>query len=227
MLLRLFALPFYWFLERYVRLDKNHTFVAVIHGSAMTRNELDEIYSFRNNCYRAGHGYLVPDSSTAKISEKSFDLNSFHARVFDKQGNLVGVTRMLPYPFEMSALELPENLRLSQFKNYLEVSRLVCSKRGSGIGRRLILSAGLWSIRETTFDGFLAVCRKGNLGLFNKFGLSVVANFELMNRPGSQYCLIKADFRLITKCTLGYFSRKFNPVRQISYQLRLRFNKLN
>ena len=193
----------------------------------MTRNELDEIYSFRNNCYRAGHGYLVPDSSTAKISEKSFDLNSFHARVFDKQGNLVGVTRMLPYPFEMSALELPENLRLSQFKNYLEVSRLVCSKRGSGIGRRLILSAGLWSIRETTFDGFLAVCRKGNLGLFNKFGLSVVANFELMNRPGSQYCLIKADFRLITKCTLGYFSRKFNPVRQISYQLRLRFNKLN
>ncbi len=227
MLFRFFSFPFFWLLDRYVRFDKKHHYAPVIHGSALTRDELEDVFSFRNNCYKNGHGYLIPDTDTAKISEKLFDLNSFHGRVFDQQGNLVAVTRMLPYPFEMSALELPPNLRLSQFKNYLEVSRLVCAKRGSGIGRRLILFIGLWSIRETTYDGFLAVCRRGNLGLFNHFGLSVVANFELMTRPGSQYSLIKADFRLITRCTLNYFSKRISPIRQIAYQVKVRLNKIN
>lgn len=120
----------------------------------------------------------------------------------------------------MYYIGLPSDLRLSQFNNYLEISRLVTNCPGKGIGKRLLIHAGIWAICDTHYDGFLAICRETNLKLFSYFGLAKLANFNLEHRKGSEYSLIKADFRLISKATFKFFAINKNPLGQLALSLK-------
>ena len=220
-MLNLLAQPFYSLLMLYIHSDLMHSYKKVVHGKDLSNQEREDILNFRNDCYAKKQKYLVAENDIQTETEKNYDLHSYHSRVFDKENNLVAVVRLLPFPFELSALGVPADVRLSQYSNYLEISRLVTNKPGLGIGKRLLIFAGIWAIRDTIYDGFLAVCRKKNLKLFSLFGLSRIANFGISHRPGAEYSLIKADFRLITKCTLQFFTRKLNPVYQLALGIKI------
>jgi hypothetical protein len=211
---------FYSLLLLYIRFDFKHKYTSVVHGGELSDDEREEIYLFRNSCYESKSQYLVPNNSLKEKTERNFDIHSFHSRVYDKKNQLVAVVRLLPYPFEMSTFSLPVGVKMSQFSNYLEISRLVTSKPGQGIGKRLLMLVGIWAIKDTIYDGFLAVCRKTNLKLFSLFGLSKIANFIIEQRSGAEYSLIRADFRLITKATLKLFSQKVNPVYQLALAVK-------
>lgn len=208
--------PFYSLLKMYIRIDRSHKYESVVHGSSLTTSERSELFNFRVNCYEKKAKYLVPTTAEAISKEKIYDENAYHSIVRDRNGDIVAASRFLPYPFEMCTIDLPSDLRLSQFSNYLEISRLVTSKPGKGIGKRLLIHAGIWAIQDTHYDGFLAICRETNLKLFSYFGLSKLANFNLEVRPGSEYSLIKADFRLISKATFKFFAVNRNPVTQLA-----------
>lgn len=212
--------PFYSALKIYIRMDRKHYYEKVRHGSSLDQKEKNELFAFRVKCYEQKASYLVPKTVEEISKEKIYDENAYHAIVKDGRGQIVAASRFLPYPFEMCSIELPDDLRLSQFSNYLEISRLVTNRPGKGIGKRLLIHAGIWAIEDTFYDGFLAICREQNLKLFSYFGLSKLANFHLEARRGSEYSLIKADFRLISKATFKFFALNKNPVTQLALSLK-------
>jgi hypothetical protein len=205
----LFA-PFYSIMKMYVKMDLGVQYDDVVNGKELTAQELETIFEFRNNCYENRSPHLLAESSAEVKKEKIYDEYAYHAIARDNKGEIVAVSRFLPYPFEMCQVGLPSDLKLSQFTNYLEISRLVTSRPGKGIGKRLLIHAGVWAIEDTIYDGFLAIAREKNLKLFSYFGLSKLASFQLEKRPGADYSLIKADFRLITKSTMKFFTFKNN-----------------
>jgi hypothetical protein len=201
----LFA-PFYSVMKMYVKMDLAVQYEKVVNGKELSEEELQKIFEFRNECYKEKSPHLLPENEAEVKKEKIYDEYAYHAIARDNKGDIVAVSRFLPYPFEMCTIGLPSDLVLSQFTNYLEISRLVTSRPGKGIGKRLLIHAGVWAIEDTIYDGFLAIAREKNLKLFEYFGLSQLANFQLEARPGADYSLIKADFRLITKSTMKFFT---------------------
>jgi hypothetical protein len=212
--------PFYTLMKMYVQMDRKHHYEMVINGKFLDQATKNEIYDFRLSCYQGKNDYLIPKSSAEIAKEKLYDDYAYHALVRDKQGILVAVARFLPYPFEMCSIGLPTDLKLTQFNNYLEISRLVTNRPGLGIGKRLLIHAGLWAILDTYYDGFLAICRDKNLQLFSYFGLSKLSTFQIEQRKGSDYNLIKADFRLISKSTMKFFAVNRNPLAQLALSLK-------
>ncbi len=202
--------PFYSVMKMYVKMDFGVHYANIINGKSLTQEQRDEIFNFRNKCYekRSPHLLAVTDAEIRK--EKLYDEYAYHAVARTTAGEIIAVSRFLPYPFEMCTVGLPSDLRISQFSNYLEISRLVTSRPGKGIGKRLLIHAGVWAIEDTFYDGFLAIAREKNLKLFSYFGLSQLACFRLEKRPGAKYSLIKADFRLITKSTMRFFTFQNN-----------------
>lgn len=202
--------PFYSIMKMYVKMDLGIHYDKIVSGKELTAKERDLIFEFRNECYNEKSPHLLATSSAEVKKEKIYDEYAFHAIARNNKGEIVAVSRFLPFPFEMCQVGLPSDLKLSQFNNYLEISRLVTSMPGKGIGKRLLIHAGVWAIEDTIYDGFLAIAREKNLKLFSYFGLSKLASFQLEKRPGADYSLIKADFRLITKSTMKFFTFQNN-----------------
>lgn len=214
-------MPFYALLKLYIRLDLNHKYESIVHGSTLSDEEINKIYDFRVACYKNKSEHLIPKDPTEVENELRFDRRAYHAVVKDKSGKIVAVSRYIPYQFEMCSLPIPKKVSLSEYNNYLEISRLVTSKPGVGIGKRLLVHAGIWAILDSIYDGFLAISRDNNTEFFSHFGLAKLASFKIKTRPGSKYSLIKADFRLISKCTFKFFALTKNPAYQLAIALKI------
>lgn len=212
--------PFYSVLKMYIKMDKSHHYDSVIQGSSLSENERNELFNFRVSCNEEIASYLVPTTTEEITKERIYDENAYHVIVRDNNGQIVASSRFLPYPFEMCSIDLPRDLRLSQFTNYLEISSLVTNRPGKGIRKRLLIHAGIWAIEDTHYDGFLAICRNKNLKLFSYFGLAKLANINLEARTGAEYSLMKADFRLISKANFKFFNVNTNPLVQLALPLK-------
>lgn len=214
-------MPFYALLRLYIRLDLKHLYEPIVHGSTLSDEEIQSIYNFRISCYENKSQHLIPVDSTEISREIKFDRRAYHAIVRDKKGEIVAVSRYIPYQFEMCNLPIPKKIALGTYSNYLEISRLVTSKPGVGIGKRLLVHAGIWAILDSMYDGFLAISRHNNTEFFSHFGLAKLASFNIKTRPGSKYSLIKADFRLISKCTFKFFAMTKNPIYQLALAVKI------
>lgn len=220
-------LPFYSLMKLYIKIDFKHSYEKIIHGSSLSGKQIAEIYNFRIRCYENKSEHLIPTTEYEVNKELDFDKRAYHAIVRDKNGEIVAVSRYIPYHFEMCDLPIPKKVRLKTYSNYLEISRLVTSKPGIGIGKRILVHAGIWAILDSYYDGFLAIARHKNTEFFSHFGLAQLASFDIKTRPGSKYSLIKADFRLISKCTFKFFAVTKNPAYQLAIALKIfSFSKL-
>jgi hypothetical protein len=214
--------PFYKAMQLYIAADMEHAYEELQWGGDISEKVREEIYAFRISSYVGNNEYLIPKNETEVTREKSLDKNSYHTIVrCRKTQEIVGVMRLVSYPFEMSFLGMPVKLNMYEYSNYLELSRLIVARKGKGIGKRLLIHAGLFAMHRTNHTGFMAICRDEKMDLFNTFGLQSLAVFELDKRPGSQYHLIKADFDLISGKTfmrfvtnkLGAFASRFELKR--------------
>tara|TARA_R110000868_G_scaffold407454_1_gene688909 strand:+ start:576 stop:1262 length:687 start_codon:yes stop_codon:yes gene_type:complete len=196
--------PFYYLMDQYVRFNKDWTFEDVKLGSKLSKVELDALHTFRMNCYKNDAPYLIPQNDEELAQERAFDLNSFHIIAKDQSGAIIGSLRLLKRPFEMEKLSFSEEHKVG-LDEYLEISRLVCSVRQKGLGRRLLIRAGTWSIQETTYRGFTAICKCHRLPMFKRFGLTPKASFSISERQDQTYHLIRADFSQISTVTLKAF----------------------
>jgi hypothetical protein len=175
-------------------------------GSELSEATLNEISRFRKTQYQGSQPYLIPDSPEAVTEENHLDLRSYHGIARDRSGNIIAVARFTPYPFETTRLLGAELTNL--FREHLEISRVVTSKRRSGIGRRLLIQGGCFAISTKRYRGFVAVCKSGNLAIFEKFGLGTHGRHLIPGRPASPYHFISADFFRITVTTFAYTGRK-------------------
>ncbi len=196
--------PFYFIMDQYVRFNKDWIFEEVKLGSELTSEQLQALHDFRMNCYKVDAPYLIPTNEEDLAAERAFDLNSYHIIAKDRSGAIIGSLRLLKRPFEMEKLTFSEEHKVG-LDEYLEISRLVCSVRQKGLGRRLLIRAGTWSIQKTTYRGFTAICKCQRLPMFKRFGLTPKASFNISERQDQTYHLIRADFSQISTVTLKAF----------------------
>ncbi len=196
--------PFFILLDIYIKANKDWDFQRIKLGSELSEAELDNLHNYRLDCYRQDTPYLIPTTKEEFAAERAFDLNSYHIYTKDKQGNIIGSLRLLRRPFEMEKLKFSDDHKIG-LDDYLEISRLVCSVRQKGLGRRLLIRAGLWSIERTNYKGFTAICKCHRLPMFKRFGLIPKTSFKIHERENQTYHLIKADFSEITLVTFKAF----------------------
>lgn len=208
-LLQIFELvilkPFYVVLELYIRADK-YQYSDLLRGQSLSEEKLDQIRAFRHNLYQEKQAYLIPKNEIEIEAEKKMDGRSYHAVVYDKHEKIVAVARFTPYPFEVTEI-LGEEKTLP-FSNYLEISRLICGPKKQGIGKRLLIKAGIFAIRSKKFDGFIAICRDENCTIFQKFGLKKIYDYLYEERGSVKYNFICADFLKVSTSTLMHFKTK-------------------
>jgi hypothetical protein len=197
--------PFRALLQLYIHLSPTR-FERIRQGSELSDAVREEIIRFRESQYAGKQDYLIPSTPEARMKETALDRRSYHGIVRDRSGRIVAVARFTPYPFETTHL-LGEALT-RPFQEHLEISRVVCAKRRSGIGRRLLLQGGCFAIASRKYRGFVAVCKSGNLGIFEKFGLGTHGVHRIPGRPDTPYHFISADFYRITTTTFTYTRRK-------------------
>ncbi len=203
-LYKLIFKPFFILLDIYIKANKDWDFQRVKLGSELSKEELDKLHEYRLECYRKDTPYLIPTTQEEFNIERDFDLNSYHIYAKNNQGEVIGSLRLLRRPFEMEKLNFSEEHKVG-LDEYLEISRLVCSVRQKGLGRRLLIRAGLWSIERTNYKGFTAVCKCHRLPMFKRFGLIPKTSFKIHERQDQTYHLIKADFSEITFVTFRAF----------------------
>ena len=196
--------PFFYLLDKYIKSNRNWDFQRIKLGSELPTNELEALHAYRLSCYEKDSPYLIPKAQEELESEKAFDLNSFHIYAKDSEGNIIGSLRLLKRPFEMEKLSFSEEHKQG-LDEYLEISRLVCSVRQKGLGRRLLIRAGIWSIVRTQYKGFTAICKCHRLPMFRRFGLIPKTSFKIQEREDQTYHLIRADFSEITMVTFKAF----------------------
>lgn len=204
--------PFYKTMHHYVSMNSRWDFPEIKLGHDLGQEELNKITEFRLSCYKTEAPYLVPKNEDESFRERQFDLNSYHIIARNKTGAIVGSLRLLKRPFELEELTSDDELK-SSLNEYLEISRLVCSERRQGLGRRLLIRAGLWSIQQTSYRGFTAVCKCHRLPMFKRFGFSPKASFKLTQREGQTYHLIRADFSYISLVT--FFAYNFVQLQSL------------
>lgn len=196
--------PFYFLMNQYVSFNKDWVFDEIKLGSELSKEQLKALHNFRMKCYENDAPYLIPQTETEIEQERAFDLNSYHVIAKDQSGAIIGSLRLLKRPFEMEKLSFSEEHKVG-LDEYLEISRLVCSVRQKGLGRRLLIRAGTWSIQKTTYRGFTAICKCHRLPMFRRFGLTPKASFNISERQDQTYHLIRADFSQISTITLKAF----------------------
>jgi N-acyl-L-homoserine lactone synthetase len=197
--------PFRALLQLYIHSSPTR-FERIRQGSELSESVREEISRFRESQYAGRQDYLIPITQDARIEEDALDLRSYHAIARDRSGRILAVARFTPYPFETTRL-LGEAITRS-FSDHLEISRVVCAKRRSGIGRRLLIQGGCFAIASQKYRGFIAVCKSGNLGIFEKFGLEAHGIHLIPGRPATPYHFISAGFHRITTTTFSYTRRK-------------------
>jgi hypothetical protein len=199
--------PFYYSLHIYIKMNK-FKYSNLTLGSQFQNYELEQIKNFRNKMYQEKNSYLIAKTQFEQNLEEEIDFRSYHSIVYNQNNQIVAVSRFTPYPFEITAILGKE--KTLPFKNYLEISRLVCLEKHSGIGTRLLVKAGLYSIVQKKYDGFIAICRDENRSIFQKFGLKSIYQFNYSERGSNQYHFICADFFKISTSTFKYFKNKFS-----------------
>ena len=142
---------------------------------------LQDIEVFRKKTMGGCCPYLYSDSHFSKINESLIDQQSIHFTI-TKSGNIVGHLRLNPSQTELKTL-LP-NKNLSNYSSYLEISRFCVDRSALGIGKYLLINAGVFQYQKTDAIGLLALCPKKYQKTYQSFGLqSIVENIEIDYRP--------------------------------------------
>lgn len=192
-------------LKAYVSSDWKHRFLPIQSGTEMGPEAFLEIEAFRRKVYQGAQSYLIPASEAEQAAERLIDSRSQHALARDRQtGELVGLARMTPQPYEVKVRGIALNADWSLEGAY-EISRLMTSRPGSRIGTRLLIHLGYWAVYSGMISGFVAICRQHRFDFFKKFGLHELARAQVPNRPHQDYVLIAGNFDEIHHSTMRYF----------------------
>jgi hypothetical protein len=183
----------------FVNIDPEVKVTGPIPGLLLDPTLRKSIETFRReNCETP---YLFSDfhmqlEKTLQIEERSFHL------IAHKDGEIMGVMRVTPPPFEISQLGAELNHALEGFSNHLEVSRMVLSKEGrrNWVGVLLCFAVVKWGL-QTGHDGLVALCRPANANRFSFLGFRSISNeeFVVSEREHGSYRLLASEWSSFTR----------------------------
>ena len=158
---------------------------------------LEEIRAFREAEYKATVPYLVTLSQQEIEENLAIDERSLHF-IAMHEGHIAGTLRVTSPPYEFSHLS-PEMADLaSQFKGYMETSRLVVGSkmRGPFVGEKLMFGAVRWLCVNTDAQGFLFVCKDRRRHYFENYGFHAVREnpFRISERANRLYYLMTMTY---------------------------------
>lgn len=139
---------------------------------------------------------------------------SSHFMVY-KSEEMIATLRATRCPFELAIVSDILARETVSFRDYVEFSRLLSSdgSRTAWVGPALLADACRWSI-EQGFAGIIAVTRRSQKRLFERFGLK--ARFEapvkLKDRGEGEYWLMTGDWSAIYNAVVRM---NFSPGRSI------------
>jgi len=202
--------PFYYLMNLYVHNNEKFYFDKVRLGSDMNEDELEEIKSYRSSQFKDSQDYLIPKSYIEKMKDRRVDNYSYQFIARSKVDNsIIASMRLTPWPFESSDYVQTSD----DYKEYLEISRLIVKEKGLGIGKKILIYAGNHAISKTNYTGFVAICKEDRLGMFASFGLLSKKIFKIQNRGDSPYHFISSSFFLISRSAVARFVRPRSVLR--------------
>jgi hypothetical protein len=149
-----------------------------------------EITALREVVYRGKLPHMLVEGPPVDAD----DQRAFHF-VARREGVAVAALRLLPPPFEATAIfpDLAQILRPAG--RYIELGRLVGTPGTGELGasRVLALHALVWGLGQTDFDGLIAYARERASNHFRLLGMEVVARIEAVpGRAEQPYILLAA-----------------------------------
>jgi hypothetical protein len=150
----------------------------------------EEIARLREAVYRGKLPHMLGEG----LPVDADDQRAFHF-VARREGVAVAALRLLPSPFEATAIfpNLDEILRPDG--RYIELGRLVGTPGSGEVGasRVLALHALVWGLGQTDFDGLIAYARERASNHFRLLGMEEVARIAAVpGRAEQPYVLLAA-----------------------------------
>ncbi len=194
---------FLYSLKTYCKTGK-YKILGPTQGTKLKAEALKKIRRYREDYLRNHEDYLLAKDQANLEEQHHFDLRSYHVVAVDKDRNIMGYLRLLPYPHEItflaSHLETPQN--------YLELNRFLVSKENEEIGKKIMFRAAVFVCVNKVYEGLTAFCCEKKEKEFMHFGLNVIQeNINLKHRDNRLYKYISADHNDLLKASFNYLKK--------------------
>lgn len=167
-------------------------------AQVVTPPEVTRLRAARLAMYRGCDSYFGKLTNKDGSDDLDFGSYLFAAYVGDA---IVGTIRLTPSPFEASKYidtdRLADFLGREKLGTYLEISRLVTDRTCQipGLGRALIVYAGLLTCLSTNYERYVAIARPALKEKSFNFKLdSDALSFRIPQRGEHEYHLLKGSF---------------------------------
>ena len=193
--------------------DYRHKYFGPVCGKDLSHNLKNRIFKFQNSVYGDKFSYLRGERQIAIENDLSLDDRSFHFWAENSDGEIVGSLRLIPPPYEFSALT-PDLAEVSKkYQNIFEISRYLTKEKHHRVAQLILFHAGSWIIRETPAIGMVALSKEKLKDHYKMYGIKdeeIEGPFSIDWRlENEKYYLVTADIRKIATAIIQRFVLKF------------------
>jgi hypothetical protein len=175
--------------------------VSIYDGTQLPDSEYEEILKFRQRIYSTHSPHLL-ENRLLLAQDPAIDERSTHI-VLRREGQVQGVLRLNAERMGIKSA-FPEEV--AKFPGLVEISRLV-AEPGQGVGKWLMMSAGIHLVQSQMGRGLIAIARAKNVPLFNRFGMSLQAVQKTPDDPFDRYHLMTATTETLAARASAHFLR--------------------
>ncbi|WP_413290478.1 hypothetical protein [Bdellovibrio sp. HCB337] len=194
-------------------LDFKHRYVGPIHGSMLTPSMKKRLQEFQDSIYADLAPYLKSQQQLNIEAELKIDERSYHFWAENKAGEIVGGLRLIPAPFEFSALTPELKAAANKYADIFEISRYATKKNHHVVAQLILFFSGSWIIKETSQKGMLALSKERLKEHYKRYGVldeDIEGPFTIDWRSeDARYYLVTADIRKIATSIIRRFLLKF------------------
>ena len=193
--------------------DFKHKYFGPVDGKDLSNDLKERILKFQDSVYGGKYSYLRSERQNAIENDLSLDHRSFHFWAENRKGEIVGGLRLIPAPYEFSALT-PELAMISEkYQNIFEISRYLTKRKHHLVAQLILFHAGSWIIRETPAIGMVALSKEKLKDHYKMYGIKdddIEGPFSIDWRlENEKYYLVTADIRKIATAIIQRFVLKF------------------
>jgi hypothetical protein len=162
---------YFWSLKPVLQFKLGHITPHFYLGSELDQATLDSVVEFRKKSLAPHFNYLFTEGHSKKVNEDEIDQRSYHL-FLKSESKIIGAIRMTPMPFEATSIAAPTP-STKGYENYLELTRMAVDKDFTHATKILLIYAGLSMHLETSYRGFVAICKRQFVKRFQLFGLEI------------------------------------------------------
>lgn len=193
--------------------DFKHKYFGPIEGKDLSNDIKNRITNFQNSVYGDKFSYLRSERQETIENELNLNQRSYHFWAENRKGEIVGGLRLIPAPYEFSALTPELTIASEGYDNIFEISRYLTKKKHHLVAQLILFHAGSWIIKETPAIGMVALSKEKLKEHYKMYGIKdedIEGPFSIDWRlENEKYYLVTADIRKIATSIIQRFVLKF------------------